>query len=226
MNYKLNADIGYNFHDVAIKAKEISIEKNVIVEFDFNERKVLVNNETNLDWLERDFMNSYVMNWKTIGYNCVEEYPKNLQLEIENAKREQQIKSELQRELYRKKEAEEKKVFESKVEDIEMEFSDKGGWDLGLSKNTDGYGNCVYQYAEGWAKLMQIEINNGKEVKDIASETSNEMDFLGITGFMYGASVSILSQCWKYGEELRKWHNKEYNHEGEGVVNPAILTVK
>jgi len=42
---------------------------------------------------------------------------------------------------------------------------------------------------------------------------------------MYGASVQVLSQCWKYGEDLRKWHNKEYNHEGEGVVNPAIVTV-
>lgn len=26
-------------------------------------------------------------------------------------------------------------------------------------------------------------------------------------------------------EELRKWHNKEYNYEGDGVVNPAILTI-
>jgi hypothetical protein len=24
---------------------------------------------------------------------------------------------------------------------------------------------------------------------------------------------------------LRKWHNKEYNYEGEGTVNPAILTI-
>ena len=42
---------------------------------------------------------------------------------------------------------------------------------------------------------------------------------------MYGCAVSILSQCWKYGEELRKWHNKEYNYDGDGVVNPAVLTI-
>ena len=43
---------------------------------------------------------------------------------------------------------------------------------------------------------------------------------------MYGCAVSILSECWEYGEELRKWHNKKYNHGGDGVVNPAVLTIK
>lgn len=42
---------------------------------------------------------------------------------------------------------------------------------------------------------------------------------------MYGYAVSILSQCWEYGEYLRKWHNKEYGYDGDGVVNPAIMTV-
>ena len=42
---------------------------------------------------------------------------------------------------------------------------------------------------------------------------------------MYGVAVQILSMEWEYGEYLRKWHNKEYDYEGEGAVNPAILTV-
>ena len=42
---------------------------------------------------------------------------------------------------------------------------------------------------------------------------------------MDGGAVSILSQWWKYGEEVREWHNKEYNYEGDGVVNPAVLTI-
>lgn len=40
-----------------------------------------------------------------------------------------------------------------------------------------------------------------------------------------GCAVSILSQCWEYGEYLRKWHNKEYGYDGDGVVNPAVMTV-
>lgn len=48
---------------------------------------------------------------------------------------------------------------------------------------------------------------------------------IGHKGFMYGVAVSILSQCWEYGECLRKWHNKEYGYDGDGVVNPAVITV-
>ena len=72
---------------------------------------------------------------------------------------------------------------------------------------------------------MQVEIANGKKLIECAEPTSFQLGFLGITGFMYGAAVAILSKCWKHGEELRKWHNKEYNHEGDGVINPAILSV-
>lgn len=60
---------------------------------------------------------------------------------------------------------------------------------------------------------------------DNADRLSREADTEGITGFMYGCAVSILSQCWVYGEYLRKWHNKEYDYDGDGVVNPAIMTV-
>lgn len=120
----------------------------------------------------------------------------------------------------------ERAAFKEKTVNVKMEFKEKADWDLGLSKNTDSYGGCVYEYAEGWAKLMQVEMLGGKELEDIAEKTSYEMGFLGITGFMYGAAVSVLSHCWLYGERLRKWHNKEYNHEGKGVVNPAILSIE
>jgi hypothetical protein len=60
---------------------------------------------------------------------------------------------------------------------------------------------------------------------DIASKTSHEADIEGITGFMYGTAVKVLTDCWKHGEDLRKWHNGEYGHTGEGVVNPAVMTI-
>lgn len=93
------------------------------------------------------------------------------------------------------------------------------------ANNTDVYGKGIFKYTEKWANLMEKEIEEGKLVRDIAKETSDKADTDGITGYMYGASVNILSQCWERGEELRKWHNKEYDYEGEGTVNPAMLTV-
>lgn len=94
------------------------------------------------------------------------------------------------------------------------------------AKNSDPYGACTFRYAEKWADLMEKEIQKGTNVKDMADRLSHEADTEGITGFMYGCAVSILSQCWEYGEELRKWHNKEYGYEGEGTVNPAMITIK
>ena len=68
-------------------------------------------------------------------------------------------------------------------------------------------------------------IAEGKTVAEIADQTSKNCDIDLITGFMYGCAVNALSQCWTYGEELRKWHNNDYGYEGDGVVNPAVLTV-
>lgn len=41
-----------------------------------------------------------------------------------------------------------------------------------------------------------------------------------------GYAVNVLSMSWKYGEELRNWHNKKYGYTGDGTVNPAMLTVE
>jgi hypothetical protein len=72
---------------------------------------------------------------------------------------------------------------------------------------------------------MQAEIEKWKSVAEVAGQLSHDVDIEGITWFMYGCAVSILSQVRKYGEELKKWHNKKYNHEWEGVANPALLTI-
>ena len=107
-----------------------------------------------------------------------------------------------------------------------MKVNDIKDYEDWKAKNTDEYGACVFRYLENWANMMEEEINQGKNLEDVAKELSFKADTEGITGFMYGCAVNILSQCWIYGEELRKWHNKKYDYEGEGAVNPAILTVE
>lgn len=96
-------------------------------------------------------------------------------------------------------------------------------------KNSDGYGRVCFTYAERWAEMMEAGIEESDNpmhyIVDNAERLSHEADTDGITGFMYGCAVSILSQCWEYGDLLRKWHNNEYGYNGDGVVNPAIMTV-
>ena len=98
------------------------------------------------------------------------------------------------------------------------------------NKNLDPYGHGCFPFAERWANMMEEAIEKSEDspmdvIIRTADGLSSAADIEGITGFMYGVAVSILSQHWEYGELLRKWHNKEYNYDGDGVVNPAILTV-
>lgn len=120
-----------------------------------------------------------------------------------------------------------------------MIFSDDGQakWQEYVAANSDDYGGACVRYAERWARLMQAEnrhplsgddapLNASALFADIAERTSHEADAgIGITGFMYGAAVNMLAQCWAWGEELRVWHNQKYGHNGDGVVNPAVLII-
>ena len=92
--------------------------------------------------------------------------------------------------------------------------------------SNDFYSLGVVRYMNKWAELMEKRIANGEKISDIADQTSYQADTEGITGFMYGCAVSALSEFWEHGEELRRWHNKEYNYEGDGVINPAIIYVE
>ncbi|MBR4705451.1 MAG: hypothetical protein IKP02_07640 [Paludibacteraceae bacterium] len=99
----------------------------------------------------------------------------------------------------------------------------------GYNNNLDPYGHAVYTFAERWAELMEREILKSEDPDAVitaqAEHLSHEADTEGITGFMYGCAVSILSACWLYGEQLRVWHNAQYRYAGDGVVNPAIMTI-
>lgn len=114
-----------------------------------------------------------------------------------------------------------------------MKIKNQAFWEKGLASNTDPYGRRCFTYAEDWANLMEARMANGERIADMAEATSHEADTDGITGFMYGVAVSILSKVWEHGEALRLWHNLEtqIGNEGEtanksgAVLNPALLNI-
>ena len=117
---------------------------------------------------------------------------------------------------------------EMKIQDPPMTFLDDaaaGRWLKHCKANRDGYGDAVMRYASTWATLMEQKLATGAKLPDIADKCSHQADTEGITGFMYGCAVSILADVWVGGEALRRWHNGEYGHSGDGVVNPAIVTL-
>jgi len=98
-----------------------------------------------------------------------------------------------------------------------MTLRDEEGWKKIVAANTDGYGSAVIRFAERWARLMEGRIANGDTVEGCAEEASQLADNEGITGFVYSCAVSILSQVWIHGEQLRRWHNlkTQIGNEGE-----------
>lgn len=116
---------------------------------------------------------------------------------------------------------------------IKLSLKDEEVWNQAVEKNTDSYGCGIIRYANKWACLMEGHINNGTSLADCAERLSYLADNEGITGFMYGCAVGILSQVWVHGEELRRWHNikTQIGDEGEkanesgGTLNPALLII-
>lgn len=100
-------------------------------------------------------------------------------------------------------------------------------------QGTDPYGIRIMTFAVDWANVMEREMAKGKTIPQCAQAAEREADTDGITGFMYGASVSVLAECWEHGDTLRRWHNKDIQLGTEGdranengtVLNPALLTV-
>jgi len=220
-NYKLETEPGDYFEDVAKRAKDIATamhdNPSFIVEFNFNDIKCFVNKDTNPNYLNRDYNNAHLMDWETVGPNCVKEYTSEESWELNRRKKQAEIQAQKREEEWRIKNAKEREAVEKKIKDIEIDLSDAEGWNESRKANTDGYGMAALDYAEVWAKLMQIEISKGKTIIECYDYTQKGLGFLGISGFQFGCAVSILAQTWKYGEDLRKAHNKKY-----GVSEHAI----
>lgn len=115
-----------------------------------------------------------------------------------------------------------------------MTLTDAALWAKFAENNTDPYGSGIVRYAENWARATERAVSLGEALEDCADRLSHEVDDEGITGFMYGCAVRILSQVWIHGEALRQWHNLKMQIGSEGekanadgkVLNPALLTVK
>ena len=108
-------------------------------------------------------------------------------------------------------------------------------WDRSVEANQDAYGRGITEYAARWASMVEDAVANGAVIIDVLDKLSHEADTSGITGFMYGKAVLILSEVWTYGETLRRWHNRDIQIGTEGddanakpgaVLNPALLGIR
>ncbi len=220
------------------EAIALSAKKKRVIKFEFNDVVVSVREDSNPELIYRDWsraLSGYI--GKSVGPHpkpalTDTEKANDARIEAENERKRQRRGAEYEKKARAHREAVEAKLLNDPGLAIES-ASGWRGWLKFRESNQDGYGSAVLAYAERWARLMQIEMAQGKRLEDVADAASSEADLEGITGFMYGCAVSMLSQCWKYGEQLRRWHNvkTQLGNEGEkanesgGVLNPALLSI-
>jgi len=228
---------GANIINTIAEAIRLSAaNENCIITFEFNGVIVNVSSDSKPELIYRDWLraiNGYIK--KNIGPypNPVltdEEKANDDRIKAENERRQQERQAAYQAQATAKRNAVEAKL----VNAPPMEVSDEEAWQEFKDKNQDSYGRAIVTYAERWARLMQAEMTTGRQIEEVAEATSREADLEDITGFMHGAAVSILAQYWKYGEQLRRWHNlySQLGNEGElanesgCVLNPAVLNLQ
>jgi len=206
-----------------------------LVSFEFNGVKVGVCQNSNPELIYRDCLRalSGYISGKVGPYPKAELSTKELAKD-EHISKEKEARYAKEAAAYRAIQSKKKLEFLAELNTCAAMDRDETRWQEGIAaQKGDGYGLGIYTYAEYWARLMQKKIADGHKLETIAEECSNRADILGITGFMYGCAVSVLAQCWKYGEELRLWHNKktQIGNEGAmanasgGVLNPALLCI-
>jgi len=110
---------------------------------------------------------------------------------------------------------------------------EKNEFEKGWMNNNDPYGSAIFQFALDWSNEMERRIEIGKSLEQVADECFNIADDRagGITGYMYGCAVSILTRVWIHGDTLRIWHNSQYGDSGRManesgcVINPALICI-
>lgn len=223
---------GRTFEGAVTEAIQLAADTDDTVEFEFNGVIVTVAAGSNSELIKRDFYRAFLRGDRRNEF-VVGPYSSEM-LTAEELDEDNRLKAALDEKRRQREErwtaenrAKKELLRSALIVAPAMEFKDRNLWDEAVAKNTDSYGKGVMKFAERWARLMQAQLAAGKTLAECAEETSHAADVDGITGFMYGCAVQILSQAWIHGEELRKWHNKEHGvaEDAEGVVNPAVLVV-
>ncbi len=200
----LEVRAGEHFDSALEKAIKMSGKYSFAVRFDFNGVKVTVYRDSDPDLIKRDWSRARSGYIKRVG-----PYPKPVLTEEELAsdaviKAENDCRYEEAQARYREKERIKREAVEARMVNApEMEFRNWILWRSLKNANKDWYGGGIMIYAERWSRLMQLEMAQGKDLKDVAGATSYEADLEGMSGASQSMAASALVNCWKYGEQLR-----------------------
>jgi hypothetical protein len=73
----------------------------------------------------------------------------------------------------------------------------------------DSYARAAIDFAQLWAKLMQLRMLDGSRVADIAGQAAEDANVGKTWGGAYVAAAVGLGCYWVHGEELLVWFRKQ-----------------
>jgi len=208
------------------------LEGDFVVTFEHNDVLVKVSKDTDTRALLRDWergTNGYLGESPVVGPN-----PKP---ELSDEEKASDAAIKLQKDAEREREAirwqqEARAHFErvtARMADApEMEFAGEEGrafWQSLVDANKGDLGMGVLNYAERWARMMQMEMAAGKSLAGIYRETSLEADLEGVSGFSSGFGERALIQSWKYGSELAQVRKAAKEAWGRGMPFPGTKQI-
>ena len=108
-----------------------------------------------------------------------------------------------------------------------MSIAKQEDWEKWVTQNTDPYGKSCVDVAREVMRLLDTPEYQDFDPHRIVCEADKNTKAGGITGFMAGCVAQMVSHCHSRGEEFKKKWNEQYDDKPrEGVINPAIVTLK
>ena len=96
----------------------------------------------------------------------------------------------------------------AKIANTPMSFANRQGWELKVAQATHSpsgtHDLIILEYAEKWARLMELEMQQGRCLPEIMVDTADQAytnDEMLVT-FDFPVACKLLINFWKYGREL------------------------
>lgn len=208
----LTPKIGSRIIDVVDEAIKIAEQRNCEISFEIHDVTIVVNGESNPWLIFRDVqraLHGYIE--KSVGpapnlIRSRQEQQSDARIETEN----QRKRSQRAREYAEKTQQRRQEIEERLKHAPEMKFSNSSVWIAAQAAYQHDIRMAdILPYAQRWARIMQLEIREGKLLRDIWESTSYEVDFENIFGPCQVIAGQLLVQCWVHGVELGKLYNRE-----------------
>jgi len=108
-----------------------------------------------------------------------------------------------------------------------MPIINKEKWDVYVKKNQNPYGKAAVDVAKEAMDLLDTDKYEKLDTHKLICDADIKSE---LTGFLAGAVAQMVTECHSRGKEFQKiWnisHGIKKEEAEEGIVNPAILTIK